>query len=341
MYQYPWENSIHRARVSSYFGEVQIINGVRNLSQPFSKSVLTVGNFDGLHLGHRALFERVRERSQELALPSVVMTFDPHPMKVLHPARGLQRIFDFDDQRRGLEELGFDYLVVEPFSREFSQLAPDRYLLEWIFRPFSPETLVVGYDFTFGANREGSIDFLKTRSSELGFSVEVIPPVRIGEVLVSSTRIRQALHDGDVTLARKLLGRPFYLTGVVEKGFGRGRTIGIPTANLRTNAETIPARGVYCGWVTVLSHPRKKFMSLVNVGLNPTFTENHGQALSIEAHILDYDQDIYGEMIQIEFVERIREEKKFAGVSELVGQIQADIIEGRRLLLIERQPGGN
>ncbi len=123
---------------------MQIINGVRNLSAPLSKSVLTVGNFDGLHLGHRALFERVRERSRELGLPSVVMTFDPHPMKVLHPDRGLQRIFDFEDQRRGLEAMGFDVLVVEPFSREFSQLPPDRYLLEWIYRPFGPETLVVG-----------------------------------------------------------------------------------------------------------------------------------------------------------------------------------------------------
>ncbi len=315
---------------------VQIINGVRSMSAPLSKSVLTVGNFDGLHLGHRALFERVRERSLELRLPSVVMTFDPHPMKVLHPGRGLQRIFDFEDQRRGLEIMGFDVLVVEPFSREFSQLAPDRYLLEWIYRPFSPETLVVGYDFTFGANRGGSIDFLKTRANEIGFSVEVIPPVRIGDVLISSSRIRQALHDGDVALATKLLGRPFYVSGLVEKGFGRGRTIGIPTANLRTSAETIPARGVYCGRVLITNNKAQQtFDCVVNIGLNPTFAENHGQPLSIEAHILDFDQVIYGEMIQIDFVERIRAEKKFSNAQELVAQIKNDILVGRKILASE------
>lgn len=309
--------------------------------------MLTIGNFDGLHLGHQALIRRVLERGRELRVPAVVMTFEPHPVKVLHPDRHLQRIFDFEDQRQQLEQMGVDVLIVEPFSREFSQLPPERYLLEWIYRPFVPDTVVVGYDFSFGADRRGSIDFLKQQAIPLGFKVEVVPPVKVaaktGEILVSSSRIRQSLQEGDVATAALLLGRPFHVSGLVERGAGRGRLIGVPTANVRTTAETIPGRGVYCGHVFVRdsSYPTV-YPAVINVGLNPTFEEAAaaGQAMSVEAHLLDFGEgvgeagrtDIYGEPIRIEFIERLRDERKFASVAELVAQIRCDIEAGRRIL---------
>jgi riboflavin kinase / FMN adenylyltransferase len=312
---------------------MKIIHGVRQL-QSIQSSVLTVGNFDGVHLGHKALLKRLKDRAREKGVLSVVMTFEPHPVKVLYPDRKLHRIFNFEDQVTQMEDLGIDMLVVEPFSREFSQLAPERYITDWIFRPFTPETVVVGYDFSFGANRQGSIEFLKSMSQSLGFRVEVIPPVKVDDVLVSSTRIRQALEVGDVKLTKNLLGRPFYLRGLVVRGAGRGRTIGIPTANLHTDAETLPSMGVYAAWGILRG---KKWKAAVNVGLNPTFTEAHGQPLSIETHLIDTDDDfkgsdLYGEELKLEFVARLRDEKKFTSVQELIAQIHRDIAEASNLL---------
>lgn len=313
---------------------MRIIHGTRHLEAPFASSVLTIGNFDGVHRGHQALVQRVVELAKAKGLPAVVMTFEPHPVKVLYPDRKLHRIFDLDDLAEQLQGLGVDVLVIEPFSREFSQLPPERYLTEWIFRPFSPETLIVGYDFSFGANRQGSIDFLKEHASPLGVKVEVIPPVKVGDVLVSSSRIRQVVESGDVGLATLLLGRSFYVKGLVEKGAGRGRTIGVPTANVRATSETLPGRGVYAGWARVRG---ERWPAAVNVGYNPTFVDVHPAGLSIEAHLIGFPPagksgDLYGESIAIEFVDRLREEKKFANVDALIQQIQSDIAEARARL---------
>lgn len=301
--------------------------GIRELSTPLAASVLTIGNFDGVHLGHQVLLERVVQLARELKVPSVVMTFEPHPMKVLHPDRKLTRIFDFEDQRSRLENAGVDILVVEPFSREFSQVPAERFLSEWIYRPFSPRAVIVGYDFSFGADRMGSIDFLRSKSGDLGFSVEVIPPVKVDGEICSSTRIRRAIEAGDVVLANKLLGRLFYIEGLVERGAGRGRTIGIPTANLRSTAETFPAQGVYAAYAVTDSG---RYKAMVNIGTNPTFV-HQGQVV-VEAHILDFSEDLYGSKLRLEFVKRLRDEKKFAGVEDLVAQIRADIAEGREVL---------
>ena len=304
-----------------------LIDGIRNLNSPLSASVLTIGNFDGVHLGHQALLSRVVQMANDLKVPSVLMTFEPHPMKVLHPDRHVSRIFDFEDQRKCLEAAGIDQLVVEPFSREFSQVTAERYLNEWIYRPFSPKAVIVGYDFSFGAERKGSIEFLRLRAAELGIDVEVIPPVKVDGELCSSTRIRQALDVGDVKMARKLLGRSFYIQGLVERGAGRGRTIGVATANLRTSAESIPAQGVYAAFATTRSG---RFKAVVNIGSNPTFL--HAGHVTVEAHLLDFSTDLYGEHLRLEFVDRLRSERKFSGVEELVKQIQLDIVQGREVL---------
>ncbi len=298
------------------------------MEAPLPSSVLTIGNFDGVHLGHRALIDRVLQEARAAKVPSVVMTFEPHPVKVLHPDRHLKRIFDSADQALELQKLGVDLLINEPFSREFSQLPPERFVLDWIYRPFSPAKVVVGYDFSFGAGRVGSIQFLKQKALELGFEIEILPPVKVGDILVSSSRIRQALAEGDVSLAKKLLQRPFYLSGLIVKGAGRGRTLGIPTANLNTHAETVPAPGVYCAWAEIHG---KRHPAMVNIGFNPTFQLTPHQP-AIEAHLLDFSADIYGEELNLYFMARIRDEQKFSSAQALVQQIKLDILRGREIL---------
>jgi riboflavin kinase/FMN adenylyltransferase len=314
---------------------VKVIPGIRHFKEPLKKSVLTIGNFDGVHLGHQELIHQVVSRAKGLHVPAVVMTFEPHPIKVLYPDRDLKRLFDFEDQRIGLEKLGIDLLVVEPFSREFSQLPAERYLREWVFEPFSPDTVVVGYDFSFGANREGSLQILKNQGKLLGFQVLVVPAVQIGGISISSSRIRQALQEGDIRLATEFLGRHFYISGLVEKGVGRGRKIGIPTANIHLQTETYPRQGVYCGWSFL---KERRFPCVVNIGRNPTFNDAQnplGSPVSIECHILDFTGDIYGEELRVEFVDRLRDEKKFSSADELVKQIHQDIVEGRTRLKAE------
>ena len=204
-------------------------------------TVLTIGNFDGVHRGHQELIRRAVAHAKSLGIPSVVFTFEPHPIMVLRPELKLKRLFDAEDRREQLERLGVDILVVEPFSRSFSQLTPEKFLIENVIRPFQPRAVIVGYDFSFGANRAGGIDFLIAHSGG-SFDVEVVPPVTItidGQpTIVSSTRIRQALTAGRAEEARELLGRPYMLRGIVKKGAGRGRTIGIPTANIEPTVES-------------------------------------------------------------------------------------------------------
>jgi riboflavin kinase/FMN adenylyltransferase len=281
---------------------------------------------------------RVRQLASEASGPSVVMTFEPHPVRVLRPDQPFGRIFSLDDQRQQAEEIGIDYLVVEPFSREFSRLKPERFLLEWLYKPFSPSSVVVGYDFAFGEGKRGTIEFLQERAQKLWFSVEVLPPVKAEGHLVSSTRIRQALREGDARLATALLGRRFYLEGLVVKGVGRGRQLGWPTANLGgMAAETYPMFGVYCAWAWIEG---KRYMAMANVGQNPTFLAPAAAMPSlarpasplVEAHILGLSGEIYGQKLRLEFVDRLRDERRFPSAEALARQIGVDVERGRKIL---------
>jgi len=325
--------------------------------QALQGTVLTIGNFDGRHLGHRELIRRTLDLAQQKRAESAVLTFEPHPLMALRPELGLKRLYDPEDRREQMQAMGVDLLVVEPFSREFSQLAPDRFFAEIIVRAFSPRALVVGYDFSFGANRSGGTDFLRERCAAAGIEFEVVPPVHVGAGVVSSTRIRQALSEGEAEAARAMLGRPYSLRGRVKKGAGRGRSIGIPTANLDLTVECPLRRGVYVAWAKLRG---RREAALVNIGRNPTF--NDGSALHVEAHLPEFSpetseqgsvkasassvsvkasdpraQDLYGEILQLEFIARLRDEEKFSGVEALVDQIRLDIREGLQRL---RQEGG-
>ncbi len=307
---------------------------------PFgSPTVLTIGNFDGVHKGHQELIRRAVAKARSLGVPAVVFTFEPHPLTVLRPELKLKRLFDADDRREQLEKLGVDILVVEPFSRSFSQLTPEKFLIDNVIRPFQPRAVIVGYDFSFGANRAGGIDFLLAHAKSPGvpFDVEVIAPVTIDidsqPTIVSSTRIRQALSAGRADEARLLLGRPYVLRGIVKKGAGRGRAISIPTANIDPTVEPGIRPGVYAAMAIVRGTRRE---ALVNIGINPTFEGSEASTLHVEAHLPHYDGvkegDLYGEKIEIGIVAWIRDERKFSGVGELVTQIRKDIAFGLEIL---------
>ncbi|MDX9730388.1 MAG: bifunctional riboflavin kinase/FAD synthetase [Bdellovibrionales bacterium] len=309
-----------------------------------SPTVLTIGNFDGVHRGHQELIGRAVARARKEGVPSVVFTFEPHPLMVLKPELKLKRLFDSIDRQERLAALGVDILVVEPFSRRFSQLSPEKFLTENVIRPFQPKALVVGYDFSFGANRSGSIDYLTrhAKSPAVPFDVEVVPPVTISiegkDTIVSSTRIRQALSAGKAAEAAALLGRPYVVRGIVKKGAGRGRTIGIPTANIDPTVEAGIQPGVYAAYARLSGQTGAhagRFAAMVNIGTNPTFTGD-ATTLHIEAHLPEYDGekegDLYGETMELHFVTRIRDERKFGSVAELVAQIRRDIAAGLEAL---------
>lgn len=307
---------------------MKVLTNLDDFPKNISSSAVSIGNFDGLHLGHQALIARLKAASKAHGIPSVVMTFSPHPMQVLQPERKVKRIFSLEDQVRTLSESGVDFLIIQSFSRSFSELTPEQFIISKLFKPLRPKNVVVGYDFAFGAHKKGSIEYLKQKGLELGFDVDLIAPVKLKDQIVSSSRIRQLIAEGNVQLAGEMLGRNFYLEGIVEKGFQRGRKIGIPTANILCLTETTPNSGVYCGYAHLKGEP--KFKAVMNIGVNPTFSESSHQ--TIECHLLDFNRDIYGRELRVEFVSKLRNEKKFSGVDELVAQIHIDIIEAKRIL---------
>jgi len=317
---------------------MQVIEGSDPPRDSARGCVLTVGNFDGLHLGHRALLEAVVARGRELSRPTAVYTFDPHPRRVLFPeeAEGLRMLMTWDQLVAGLAEFEIDFLVRERFTPAFSALSPDEFLRDVIAERLGPREVFVGRDFHFGKGRAGSA----ARGPELGIRVQLVPQVCAGGADVSSTRIRAALAQGDVEDARTCLGRPYTVRGRVVEGDRRGRTLGFPTANLACENELVPAYGVYATRVRLFDpggatlEPRW-FESVTNVGTRPTFAL--GRVL-VEAHLLDFTGDLYGRRLELAFHQRIRAERRFSGPDELARQIAADAARARVLLAAETRP---
>ncbi len=304
--------------------------GAHKVQTQLKNSVVTIGNFDGVHVGHREIISKVTTKAQNIGGHSVVVTFHPHPRKVLVPNADLKNIFPNEDQYEQFEALGVDVWVQEPFSRDLSQLSAEIFLRDWILKPLSAKALVVGYDFAFGANREGSLSTLESLCSRYGIELEIVPAVKIQNHVVSSTEVRKSIQSGDMSLVQHMLGRPFYVSGIVEKGDQRGRTLGFPTANMATNFETFPLKGVYATQTQVRG---VVYPSVTNVGQQPTF-EKQDISLKIESHILDFNQNIYGEEIKVFFLERIRDEIKFKNIQELSSQIQEDVKTARKILKV-------
>ena len=305
---------------------MKTISGVSKLESSLQSSVVTIGNFDSIHLGHQALIGKTVELSKKHKSSAVVMSFRPHPVKVLFPEREIHRLFSYEDQADQLENLGIELFVQQPFSRELSELSAERFLSELILKPLNPKAIVVGYDFAFGANREGSIQYLEKYCEKNSIELFVQSPVRVDGEIVSSSLLRDLIANGKVMFAKKCLDRYFYLQGVVEKGVGRGRKIGFPTANVFTKAETFPSAGVYASFTRVNGI---RYKSVTNVGSNPTFEDETKRKIQVETHILDFDEDIYGDTIKVEFIKFLRLEMKFSGVEQLVSQINKDVQEAR------------
>jgi riboflavin kinase/FMN adenylyltransferase len=294
--------------------------------------VLTIGNFDGVHLGHATLLSRVQTEAARRGAQSALLTFDPHPRCVLDPAHCPQSLTTVAEKTDVLAEDGLDRLVVLPFNREVSTWGAEQFC-DMLGDAFDLRALVVGHDFALGHKRQGDIAFLRAYGERRGFPVEIVEPVRVGEGVVSSSRIRDLLGDGDVRAASALLGRPYFMDAVVEHGEEVGRHLGFPTANLSiAGGKCLPAPGVYAMWVSV---DGAWHTAATNVGYRPTFG---GDRLTVEAFLLDFSGDLYGREVRAVFIERLREERTYGSVDELVVQIGRDVDQVRTLLAGEQPP---
>ncbi len=294
----------------------------------FNKSVITIGTFDGVHIGHQKLIQRINQISKKTKSENIIITFHPHPRIVINPQDSTLRLLNTIDEKIALlEKYGVDNLVIVPFSRDFSEQEAETYVRDFLVRNFSPGYIVIGYDHKFGKNRSGDYMLLEKLKARYGYELEEIDKQTLDDIGISSTKIRMALEQADIKFANELLGHPYTLTGTVIKGLQNGRKLGFPTANLQLTDEykLIPACGIYA---VLVHHAGIVHKGMLSIGFNPTFG---GTVKSIEANILDFDKDIYGEVLTLELIEFLREEKKFDSVEELIAAIHQDEINTRKL----------
>ncbi len=292
--------------------------------------VITLGAFDGIHLGHQALISKTFELAQELKAQPALVTFDPHPRKVIQPHLDLKLLTPLEEKLELLKKRGLPEVIIIPFTKALAELSPDLFVEKYLIDYLNIKGIVIGFNFRFGRNRTGDPELLKKLGTLYGFQVEVVPAVIIDGKKVSSTMIRELLKRGEVEEANKLLGRPYTLIGPVIKGKGRGRVLGFPTANLMIPPEKLlPAPGVYAVWALV---GEKKYPGAMNIGLKPTFGDKE---LSVEVHLLDFlpNCNLYQQTLKIELIKFIRSEQKFHSTEALVNQIQKDCQRVREYLL--------
>jgi len=308
---------------------MEMFVGIDAVQRPLKNPVLTIGNFDGVHRGHQILFQRVKEWARKLDGESVVMTFHPHPLDVLFPGKGPVFITSHERKLELIAACGIDATIVIPFDAEFSKISARDFVKGLLVDRLGVKGLVVGYDYRFGYGREGNIEFLKKLGEECGFQVDVVSGIEMEGTVVSSTLIRQFIQEGDLREANSLLGRPYEITGMVVKGRQRGgRLLGFPTANINMgeSGQASPKRGIYAVEVVVGG---KEFGGAANLGYNPTFGDTE---LSLEVHIFDFGEDIYGKPITVRFVDRLRDERRFSGPEELAVQIRKDVAKAKDIL---------
>lgn len=297
---------------------MKIFHGTENanIAKP---TVLTLGVFDGLHLGHQQIMQTVVERASAVGATPTAITFDPHPRAVLHPETAPPLLQTLDQRLANLEVLGIEQAIVVAFDREFAAQPAEVFLKDIVHERLQAKEVYLGKGFEFGKDRGGNISLLRTMSRELGFVADEVGEVQLRGTRISSSAIRKLLAEGRVNLARRMLGRPYGVEGVIERGAQRGRTIGFPTANLRPHNRVIPRYGVYATSTLVDGIWRR---SITNIGIRPTF-ENDAEP-SIESFIFDFDGDLYGDVLRVRFLHRIRDERKFSGIDELKAQIEKD-----------------
>lgn len=308
---------------------MKIYNNLKDITTPFADSFVTIGNFDGVHLGHQMLFAEVVSRAYERKGTSVVITFDPHPLQVMRPDIGIKLISTYEQKVELISMAGIDVLVVIPFTKDFAATSAEDFVDEALIGTIGVKELVVGYDYAFGKGRQGNIEFLRNQGRLKGFPVTVVEPYYVEDMLVSSSKIRELVNLGRMMDVKKLLGRSYQIRGTVQEGKKRGGpVVGFKTANLHLSEEDLcPKHGVY---VTQVVYDGKCYGGVLNIGYNPTFGENR---LSAETHIFDFNQDIYGKKIKINLLKHLRGEKKFSGPEELAKQINQDILQAKEILV--------
>jgi riboflavin kinase / FMN adenylyltransferase len=311
---------------------MEIIRGIEALRENYPNTVITIGNFDGLHLGHQKILEAVKKRSEELRGTSMVVTFDPHPVKVLAPEKEIKMLTTFKERARILDAIGIKVLLCINFTREFANFSPDVFIEDILVKKINAKEIVIGPDYAFGKNRKGTTELLKKRGLELGFRVKIVKSVEIDGDVVSSSRIRKLLLKGNVHEVSTLLGRAYTIEGNVIRGAGRGeKLLHIPTANITTPNELVPKEGVYAVRIGIKG---SFFDGVANIGKKPTFGDAD---TGYEVHIFNYTGNLLGEHLRIYFIDWVRDQRSFPDAASLEKQIRNDI-EHARKVLNEKKP---
>ena len=302
---------------------MQIVRGLESFPPDARPSVVALGTFDGVHLGHRAILGTAVTHAREAGLQALACTFEQHPIEILQPARAPRSITTVEERLALIAETGVDGVVVLSFTPELAAVEPEAFVKEVLLGRLRAQQIVVGFNHRFGRGARGDAGLLQELASRLGFQAHVVPPLTVGGVPVSSSEVRTALQRGDVVAAARFLGRPYAIGGTVTSGAGRGRTLGFPTANLAPDGNLLIPRGVYgcLAHVDAVVHP-----TVVNIGVRPTFAET---TLAIEAHLLDFTGDLYGRRMRLDFMLHLREEMRFPSVEDLKAQIARDVEAAR------------
>lgn len=312
------------------FVKMKLIENIDDIQKPFKNAVITIGNFDGVHIGHQALFHEVIEKAQEIDGTSIVMTFEPHPVRVLKQNGHLPLITLLEQKVELVAATGIDVLICIPFTFEFASIPAEQFVKDILLKRIGVKAIIVGKDYSFGKNREGNIELLQSYSENFGFKVIVADWIQTSnqrKIRISSTRTRELVTEGMVDDAKKLLGRFYQVRGIVTTGRNRGgKLLGFPTANITLHDELCPKNGVYAVTVDCL---KKQFKGVANIGYSPTFDDH---VFTVEVHILDFHEDIVGQKIRVNFVKRLRDEIKFSNISELSDQINRDILMAQNIL---------
>ena len=310
---------------------MQLIRGLGNLPQNLHACALTIGNFDGVHLGHQAILRHLRTKADELHLPMVVMLFEPQPREYFCAENAPARLMRLRDKLRYLKQAGVDMVIVAKFDGTFADLPAQQFIEDWLVRKLNVKFLSIGDDFKFGAKRQGNFALLQQAGEKFGFIVEANRSFCLDKLRISSTAIREALANDDLTLAEKLLGRPYRILGCVIHGNELGRTIGFPTANIRLHRQVNPVKGVYA--VRVRLKSGAFFNGVANIGTRPTI---NGVNQLLEAHLFDFQGDLYGQWVDVELCQKIRNEMKFPSFDDLKAQIAKDVETAKNVFKTDR-----
>jgi riboflavin kinase/FMN adenylyltransferase len=305
---------------------MQIYRHIEDREVSLGDPILTMGNFDGVHLGHQALLSRIVKEARERKGSSTVLTFEPHPLKILAPNRAPRLILAHKDKMRLLQSLGIDVVIIQTFNSAFANLEAEDFVRRYLVDRIKVRKIWVGKDLRFGKARKGRVEDLIRWGKETGFEVGIIEPIQVEGERISSSRIRGLLLKGEVHEAERFLGRYHFISGRVVRGHQRGRQLGFPTANIMSQTEVLPADGIYA---TLLESDGRRWPSVSNIGINPTFGSG---PRTIESYLFEFSGDLYGQTVRLFFVKRIREEKKFSSAEVLVEQMKKDVASAQEIL---------